>query len=139
MIEFESQKTKEVMTQAESEELAVRKRREEGTPVTDETFAEWWGAYCAEMAEKKAAENALTVELDAKDSKKAVAVEERLTGFQVFSEKAGAFDLDKLEAAAEQMENDLDVDEELFDDDEDLDDLDFDSDDEDDSDEEPDI
>ena len=139
MIEFESQKMKDELTQAESEELAVRKRREEGTPVTDETFAEWWASYCAEMAEKKEAENALAAEQDAKDSKKAVAVEERQTGFQIFSEKAGAFNLDKLEAAAEQMENDLDVDEDLFDDDEDLDDLDFDSDDEDDSDEEPDI
>mmetsp|Transcript_37066 Transcript_37066/g.88701 ORF Transcript_37066/g.88701 Transcript_37066/m.88701 type:complete len:291 (+) Transcript_37066:401-1273(+) len=139
VVEFESQKMKDELTQAESEELAVRKRREEGTPVTDETFAEWWASYCAEMAAKKEAENALTAEQDAKDSKKAVAVEERQTGFQIFSEKAGAFNLDKLEAAAEQMENDLDVDEDLFDDDEDLDDLDFDSDDEDDSDEEPDI
>ena len=59
------------------------------------------------------------------------------------------FNLEKLEAAAEEMENDtsaLDpeelghVDEDLFDDNEDLDDLDFDSDDEEeDSDEEPDI
>ena len=76
---------------------------------------------------------------------------DRLTGFQIFSEKSGVFNLDKLEAAAEELENgdggdddDVgDVDEDLFDDDEDLDDLDFDSDedddDEDDDDSEPDI
>ena len=73
---------------------------------------------------------------------------DRLTGFQIFSEKSGVFNLDKLEAAAEELENgngddDVgDVDEDLFDDDEDLDDLDFDSDEEDDDeddDSEPDI
>lgn len=76
---------------------------------------------------------------------------DRLTGFQIFSEKSGVFNLDKLEAAAEELENgdggddddDVgDVDEDLFDDDEDLDDLDFDSDeddDDDDDDSEPDI
>ena len=143
------------MTQAEKEELAVRKRREEGTPVTDASFAEWWEAFTAEMAKKKEDEKAAAAE-DAKDKKSAAAEaasrEERLTGFQIFSEKAGVFNLEKLEAAAEEMENDTsaldpeelgDVDEELFDDDDDLDDLDFDSDDDDDdeedSDEEPDI
>ena len=75
---------------------------------------------------------------------------DRLTGFQIFSEKSGVFNLDKLEAAAEELENgdggddDVgDVDEDLFDDDDDLDDLDFDSDEDDDDDEdddsEPDI
>lgn len=58
------------------------------------------------------------------------------------------FNLEKLEAAAEEMENDMsaldpeelgEVDEGLFDDDEDLDDLDFDSDDEDEDSEEPEI
>mmetsp|Transcript_6846 Transcript_6846/g.14861 ORF Transcript_6846/g.14861 Transcript_6846/m.14861 type:complete len:248 (+) Transcript_6846:1036-1779(+) len=150
--QFESQKKKEEMSEAEKEELAVRKRREEGTPVTDKTFAEWWAKFCGEMAQKKEDEKAAAVE-DSKDKKVANAVivmEERLTGFQIFSEKAGVFNLEKLEAAAEEMENDTsamdpeelgDVDEGLFDDDDDLDDLDFDSDDNDDedSDEEPDI
>ncbi|KAL7546700.1 hypothetical protein ACHAWF_010030 [Thalassiosira exigua] len=143
--QFESQKKKEEMTEAEKEELEVRKRREEGTPVTEASFTDWWTEFTAEMAKAKEEEKAAAAE-EAKDKKAASAVEERLTGFQIFSEKAGMFNLEKLEAAAEEMENDTsamdpeelgDVDEELFDDDEDLDDLDFDSDDEDD--EEPDI
>ena len=148
------------MSQAEKEELAVRKRREEGTPVTDETFTEWWEKFSAEMeqkeVEKKRAASATDNSKDKKNATNSAAnaaiMEERLTGFQIFSEKAGVFNLEKIEAAAEEMENDTsaldpeelgDVDEELFDDDEDLDDLDFDSDDDDeedsDDDEEPDI
>lgn len=145
--QFESQKKKEVMSQGEAEELAVRKRREEGTPVTDASFAEWWSAFSAAVTAKKDAAKAALAEdtKDKKGSNNAAIVEERLTGFQIFSEKGGVFNLEKLEAAAEEMENDasaLEVDEELFGDDEDLDDLDFDSDDDDDdddSDEEPDI
>lgn len=151
--QFESQKKKDVMSQAEQEELAVRKRREEGTPVTDASFAEWWAGFSAENARTRAAERAAAAE-ESKDKKNvnaAVAAEERLTGFQIFSDKAGAFNLAKLEAAAEELENDTsalgpeelgEVDEALFDDDDDLDDLDFESDDDDeeeDSDEEPDI
>mmetsp|Transcript_373 Transcript_373/g.842 ORF Transcript_373/g.842 Transcript_373/m.842 type:complete len:304 (-) Transcript_373:1347-2258(-) len=149
--QFESQKKKEEMSQAEKEELEVRKRREEGTPVTETTFADWWDKFSAEMAQKKEDIRAAAAE-DCKDKKVANAaaiMEERQTGFQIFSDKAGVFNLEKLEAAAEEMENDtsaLDpeelgvVDQELFDDDDDLDDLDFDSDDDDeDSDEEPDI
>ena len=133
------------MSQAEQEELAVRKRREEGTPVTDATFTEWWSKYSAEMEQIKEAEKAAAAE-ETKDKKNTAAVEEeRQTGFEIFSDKVGTFNLEKLEAAAEEMENDesaLEVDEELFDDDEDLDDLDFDSSDDeedDDSDAEPDI
>lgn len=135
------------MTEAEKEELAVRKRREEGTPVTLESFTSWWESFCAEMEEKKLEE---TGDLTNDEREKQRVMEERMTGFQIFSEKSGVFNLDKLEAAAEEVENNggddddgIDVDEELFDDDEDLDDLDFDSDDDDedeeDSDEEPDI
>ena len=117
------------MSQAEKEELAVRKRREEGTPVTDETFTEWWEKFSAEMEQKELdRKRAAMVTDNSKDKKNATntvaaasAMEERLTGFQVFSEKAGVFNLEKLEAAAEEMENELgDVDEALFDDDEDL-------------------
>ena len=144
------------MSQAEQEELAVRKRREEGTPVTDITFADWWEKWSAEVDEKKRIEKETAMATDNSKDKKSVSnsvaaaaiMEERLTGFQIFSEKAGVFNLEKLEAAAEEMEKDtsaLDpeemgvVDEDLFDDDDDLDDLDFDSDDEEDSDDEPDI
>jgi len=138
------------MTQAEQEELAVRTRREEGTPVTDMSFAEWWAKYSAETTQARAEEKAAMAE-HPKDKKIENIMEERLTGFQIFSEKAGVFSLEKLEAAAEEMEHDtsaLDseelvcMDQELFEDDDDFDDLDFDSDDEDheeDSDKEPDI
>lgn len=148
--QYESQAAQEVMTQAEQEELAVRKRREEGTPVTDTSFAEWWAKYSAETTQARAEEKAAMAE-HPKDKKIENIMEERLTGFQIFSEKAGVFSLEKLEAAAEEMEHDtsaLDseelvcMDQELFEDDDDLDDLDFDSDDEDheeDSDKEPDI
>ena len=157
-LQFESQTKKDVMSIAEQEELAVRKRREEGTPVTDDTFAEWWAKFSMEMEQKKEGERAFSVN-ESKDKKKdanaAIIMEERLTGFQIFSDKAGLFNLELLEAAAEEMANDTsaldpdqlgEVDEELFDDDEDLDDLEFDSDDVDDddddnvdSDDEPDI
>jgi hypothetical protein len=136
--QFESQKKKDEMTEAEKEELAVRKTREEGTPVNDSTFASWWSKFQQEQEEAALAEGADNAKGDD---------DEKLTGFQIFSEKAGVFSLEKLEAAAEELENDtsaldpeeLGVDEDLFDDDEDFDDLDFESDDEDDSDEEPDI
>ncbi|KAL7442651.1 hypothetical protein ACHAXM_011977 [Skeletonema potamos] len=132
-LQFEAQKTIDEMTEAEQEELAVRKRREEGTPVNDETFTTWWAKFCKEMEEKKDEEDD---EITAEEKEKKKLMAERLTGYQIFSEKSGVFNLEKLEAAAEEMENDVgDVDEELFDDEEDLDDLDFDSDEEDDDDE----
>lgn len=135
------------MSQAEKEEFEVRKRREDGTPVTDTTFTEWWEKFCAEMEANKEEEKTAAAAEDAKEKKHntSAVIEERLTGFQIFSDKAGVFNLEKLEAAAEEMENDtsaLEVDEELFEDDDDLDDIDFESDDDDDdedSDEEPDI
>eukprot|EP00579_Thalassiosira_antarctica_P023255 CAMPEP_0201990172 /NCGR_PEP_ID=MMETSP0904-20121228/93237_1 /ASSEMBLY_ACC=CAM_ASM_000553 /TAXON_ID=420261 /ORGANISM="Thalassiosira antarctica, Strain CCMP982" /LENGTH=300 /DNA_ID=CAMNT_0048544427 /DNA_START=15 /DNA_END=917 /DNA_ORIENTATION=- len=146
--QFESQKKNQEMSQAEKEELMVRKRREDGTPVTETSFTEWWAKFSAETAQKKEDKKVAAAE-DSKDKKAAdlaIVIEERLTGFQIFSEKSGMFNLEKLEAAAEEMENDTnaldDVEEGLFDDDDDLDDLDFDSEDDDDdedSDEEPDI
>ncbi len=151
------------MSEAEREELIVRKRREEGTAVTDSTFTEWWEKFTAEIERKKEDER-VAVANDSKEKKVANATiaEERLTGFQIFSDKAGVFNLEMLEAVAEEMANDIsaldqeelgDVDKDLFDDDDDLDDLEFDSDDDDydydededdenddvDSDEEPDI
>lgn len=129
------------MTEAEKEELAVRKRREEGTPVTQESFNTWWDKFCTEMEEKKDEE---TGDITNEEKEKKRIMAERKTGFEIFSEKSGVFNLEKLEAAAEGIENDVgDVDEDLFlDFDSDEDDLDFDSDeddDDDDSDEEPDI
>lgn len=128
------------MSLAEKEELAVRKRREEGTPVTDASFEEWRNKFNEEMEKRKEEEKNLTSD-DAKDMKAeaaaAAATEERLTGFQIFSDKVGVFNLENLEAAAEKMANDTsaldpeelaDVDEDLFDDDDDLDDLEYDSD-----------
>lgn len=128
------------MTEAEKEELAVRKRREEGTPVNDATFADWWAKFQKEQEQD--VENSADKAKGDED--------EKLTGFQIFSEKAGVFSLEKLEAAAEELENDTsaldpeelgELDEDLFDDDEDLDDLDFedDDDDEEDSEDEPNI
>lgn len=136
--EFESQKLKEELTQAESEEIAVRKRRAEGTPCTKENFYAWKEKFELEMEEKaeKEAKEALKDQTNSKKSKnsnmksKEEEMEGRLTGFQQFSEKLGLVNLDALEKAAEEAGNvdveDLDVDEDLFDDESDLDDLDFD-------------
>eukprot|EP00934_Nitzschia_sp_Nitz4_P007831 Nitzschia sp. Nitz4//scaffold203_size38902//28910//30095//NITZ4_007665-RA/size38902-augustus-gene-0.50-mRNA-1//-1//CDS//3329541439//7821//frame0 len=143
--EFESQKQVEAMTEAEAEDLAVRKRRAEGTPVTPESFAEWKMAFEKEMAEKKQLEEEEKAVEQARSKEKIVDKSGRITGFLQFS-KGANFDLEAMEAAAENAEEDEDdlienVNEALFDvDDDDLDDLDdLDFDDEEDEDEEPDI
>ena len=46
------------MSEAEKEELAVRKRREEGTPVNDSTFADWWARFQQEQEQAIAEEGA---------------------------------------------------------------------------------
>ncbi|MGK3761350.1 MAG: hypothetical protein ACI8RD_013668 [Bacillariaceae sp.] len=82
-----------------------------------------------------------------KGGEKVVDKSGRLTGHQQFTDKGGNFNLEAMEAAAENAERDenevedVDVDEDLFLEDDDLDDLDFDDDDEDDDDDddEPDI
>lgn len=146
--QFESQKLKEEMTQAESEEIAVRKRRAEGTPCTKENFNEWKEKFEKEIEEKEEREEAQALKDQTNSKKKGSNVktveeeqEGRLTGFQQFTEKQGLMNLDALERAAEAAEKedsqldveDLDVDEDLFDDESDFDDLDFeDSDDDDD-------
>ena len=122
--------------------------RAEGTPCTDETFTEWRDKFNAEMEEERLrlkAEAAADSKKkgSSKNATKDVDKSSRLTGFQHFTDKAGALNLEAIEAAAENAQVDeneeLDVvDEDLFDvEDEDLDDLDFDSDD--DEEEEPDI
>lgn len=137
--EYESQKQQEELTQAEQEDLDVRKRRAEGTPCTLENFEQWKAKFEAEMAEAKAKQEALEKEASGsggkknRGEKKQVDKSGRLTGFQQFS--GNAMNMEAIEAAAEEAENDEidpdelgDVDEDLFDDDDDLDDLDFDDD-----------
>eukprot|EP00536_Pseudo-nitzschia_multiseries_P013448 jgi/Psemu1/320454/estExt_fgenesh1_pm.C_5750008 len=153
---YESQKQKEEMTEAESEELAVRRRRAEGTPVTDETFAEWRDRFNAEMEEARerlkaeAAADSRKKGGGGKGADKDVDKSGRLTGHQHFTDRGGGLlNLEAMEAAAENAledENEANVvvdNEDLFDvSDDDLDDLDFDSDsdeDDDDEDDEPDI
>jgi len=125
------------MTEAEKEEHEVRKRREEGTPVNDETFAAWKRQFEAEMAELQAQQRELAEKEALSSGKRSkvglkrddAAHSERLTGFEQFSGKAGALAMEALEKEAEEWEErfqNLDVDEELFDEEEDLDDLDFD-------------
>lgn len=146
---FEAQKQVEEYTEAESEELAVRKRRAEGTPVTQETFNTWKAKFEAEMKEQREQEEADISGDTKKKKEKIVDKSDRLTGYTQFSDKTGTFNLEAIEAAAENAQRDEDeeededlaenVNEELFDvDDDDLDDLDFDDDDDDDSDEEED-
>lgn len=144
---FEAQKKKVEMSEAESEELAVRRRRAEGTQCTDESFASWRERFDSEMQDER---DRLKAEVAADPKKKGggkaatkdVDKSGRLTGFQHFSGKAGTLNLEAMEAAAENAQVDENeeadvVDEDLFDLDDDLDDLDdmdFDSDDD-----EPDI
>jgi hypothetical protein len=158
-VAYEAQKQKEELTEAEAEDLALRKRRAEGTPCNDETFSEWRKKFDAEMEQERLEEQEVaTGDSKKKGSKveKVVDKSGRLTGHQQFSGKMGTVDLEAMEAAIEHAQRDedeeeeegvnVDVNEELFDvDDEDLDDLDFDDDDDEDGDddeddeEEPDI
>lgn len=145
LMQFESQKKEEEMTAAELEEIEVRKRRAEGTPCTKENFLVWKAKFEKEMEEKEAEEANAQLKEKASSGKKKGGnsakkddeKESRLTGYEQFCGKMGILNLDAIEMAADEAENDpdevdveeLDVDEDLFDDDEDLDDLDFDSDD----------
>eukprot|EP00563_Minutocellus_polymorphus_P004393 CAMPEP_0181042974 /NCGR_PEP_ID=MMETSP1070-20121207/12448_1 /TAXON_ID=265543 /ORGANISM="Minutocellus polymorphus, Strain NH13" /LENGTH=310 /DNA_ID=CAMNT_0023121247 /DNA_START=222 /DNA_END=1154 /DNA_ORIENTATION=- len=155
--QFESQKESQDLTTAEQEEIAVRKRRAEGTPCNDETFYAWLQKFEEEQAQKEVEdENAAEEKVGGggggkkKSAEKVDVTKDRHTGFEQFSGKVGIMSLEAIEAAAEEAENesgdeaDIDeLDEDLFDDDDDLDDLDFDSDDDDevdsDDDDEPDI
>jgi len=140
---YEAQKKTEKMSVAESEELAVRKRRAEGTPCNDETFSKWRDIFHEEMkeAEQLAADAATDTKKKGggggKGIEKEIDKSGRVSGFLQFSEKAGTFNLEAMEAAAENARRDEnetdedisvdDVDKNLFDvNDDDLDDLDFD-------------
>jgi len=148
---FEAQKVTEELTQAEKEELEVRKRRAEGTPCNKENFEAWKAKFEAEMAEKAIEEeNARTMKDRSNIKKKNKSntttledeMEDRLTGYEQFTQKKGLMSLELLEKAAEEAAaasgdesegddsdgldvDNLDVDKDLFDDDDDLDDLDF--------------
>lgn len=144
---IESQKKHYDISEAETEEQQVRKRREEGTPCNKENFERWRDAFAKEMEEKIILDEAAALG-DATKKKKVLMEKKedkagRITGFAHFSGKT--LNLEALERAAEEAEAQEvtesefgEVDEELFDNDEDLDDLDFDSNDDDDEDE-PDI
>ena len=114
--EFESQKQVEEMTQAEAEELAVRKRRAEGTPCTEENFLAWKEKFDAEMALLAEKENDPSSSGDGgggpskkKNKEKVVDKSGRITGFLQFSDKAGGtFNLEAMEAAAENAQADED-------------------------------
>lgn len=136
--EFEAQKKEEELTQAEMEEEAVRKRRAEGTPCTQENFETWRTSFEKEL-EEMASEEETRLDGGKKQKDKREDKSGRITGFAHFTNKAGkTVCLDDIEKAAAEAESapinpeELDVDEDLFDleDDEDLDDLDFDEDDE---------
>ena len=136
---FESQIQEEELTLAEQEELAVRKRREEGTPCTKENFETWKAAFEAEMEASAVTDD----EIDGpgkSSNKKAKSGSDdkagRITGYQYFKNTAN--NLEALEAAAEAAEQQEIIDEELFEDDVDLDDLDFDDDDDEDEEEDDD-
>jgi hypothetical protein len=132
------------MTEAETEEMTVRKRRAEGTPVTKETFETWKAKFEKEMEEQKESEEA-ALALEKKGKKeKVVDKSGRISGHKFFEEKS--FNFEAMELACENAQRDEEeeedvgehVNEELFEmDDDDLDDLDFDEDEE--EEEQPDI
>lgn len=146
---MESQKKRDDMTEAETEEQEIRKRRADGTPCTKENFEAWRESFIKEMEELKDSDEANAL-IEAGKKKKVEKKEDktgRISGFLHFSGANGMLHLEALERAAEEAEAqdlteaelaELAVDAELFDDDEDLDDLDFDSDDVNDDDEEED-
>jgi hypothetical protein len=137
------------MTEAEAEQLAVQKRRAEGTPCTLENFNQWKDQFDSEMEEQQKQEAAALQESKSKkkqdkEASKVVDKSGRLTGFEQFSSKVGTFNLEAMEAAAENAaedEEDMEVEnEDLFDvADDDLDDIDFDDSEDEDDDSEPDI
>jgi hypothetical protein len=146
----ESQKKRDDMTEAETEEQEIRKRRTDGTPCNKENFETWRESFTKEMEEQRVLEET-TALIEAGKKKKVEKKEDkagRISGFLHFSGSNGMLHLEALERAAEEAEAqdlteaelaELAVNAELFDDDDDLDDLDFNSDDDDDDDDEPDI
>ena len=93
--DFESQKKNEEMTTAELEELAVRKRRAEGTPCNKENFEAWRERFDAEqkeakLREEKEAAGGTSASSKKKDNKAAKAAQDksgRITGYRYFAGK----------------------------------------------------
>ena len=120
---FESQKATEEMTEAEREDLELRRRRADGTPVTPETFREWKIKFDAEMKllkAQRAKEDDAAASGGRKKGKGAAPGKDdhkvgRKTGKEQFSDTT--FNLEALEAAAEHAQ--ADPDEEDDDDDDD--------------------
>lgn len=119
--EYESQTMAEKFTEAEIEDLEVRKRRAEGTPCNEENFEIWKATFDEEMKheleknkgdadveeirknKKKGVGMKKKMGADGRSKKEEEAMEGRLTGFQYFSEKVGGvLNLDALEKAAEE-------------------------------------
>jgi len=119
--EYESQKQEDQMTEAEIQDLEVRKRRTEGTPCTEEHFLKWKAGYEEEMALKDEQDRANAddddmrkkkkkgdggknkIGADGRSKKEEEAMEGRLTGFEYFSQKTGGLlNLDALEKAADE-------------------------------------
>jgi len=137
-------KKEEDVTQAELEEMAVRKRRAEGTPCTAENFQLWKLKFDTEMAafqkeQKLQEEQSITKKQEKLLAKKKVDKSGRLTGYDQFSDKVmGSLSMEEMEQAAQvdedeeeydededdDVDNLEDLDEDLFDVEDDLDDLD---------------
>lgn len=126
--DFEShtRRTDDVMTEAEREELAVAKRRAEGTPCNKENFEAWQAKFLLEMAAARDDNDEDGNKSGKRKEAKTKEVDKsgRMTGYELFSNKM--VNLEALEAAAEEAELGFEGDEDLFQDDVDLDDLDFD-------------
>jgi hypothetical protein len=148
---FEAQRQNDTVSSSEAEEMAVQKRRAEGTPCTRDHFLQWKHAFeTAAEQQRMAVDSRKDKDCSAAVAKSGAGGLGAMTGYEYFSGQAGN-NLAALEAAAEAAEHDemeegeeeeMAVNEELFDDDVDLDELDFDSEEdgnEDDADEEVDI
>lgn len=144
---FESQKRHDELTEAETEEQEVRKRRAEGTPCTKENFEAWRERFNKEMEAKKDQDEANVVTDNGKKKKQQVEKKEdktgRITGFLHFSgktleaieraaEAAASKDLTEAERAELAIDEDISDDDLDYDDDEDDDEDDYEDDDEDD-------
>ena len=89
---FESQQVTEEMSQAEAEEIAVRKLRAEGTPCNKENFHAWKEKFDKEMEERENAEDdapdkVTSSKEDIKKKLEEEVIEARLTGHQQFTQK----------------------------------------------------
>ena len=145
-MEYEAQKKKDDISAAEKEEAEVLRRRKEGTQCTKETFQVWKVKWDAEQEEKRLPQEAAGAKKGGPKvnlGSGAAGQKERLTGFQIFSSKAGVSmdDIEKTSDAfnaerGEELERGegIEIDETLFDGDDDLDFSDDDDDDDDDDD-----